>query len=203
MKQAELKVTGIMILLVFVCCQLKAQSNSDEFVIIYDGTTQPVSRSTTSPRLEPTHSTKPNSHSKLVLKRKLLPYTFPIKGQYRFTSAYGYRKHPIYKDLRFHRGVDLACRVNTPVYAPLDGEVIRSGWSRGYGYCIKLKHANGIQTLFGHLNKCIVRKGQIVEQDQIIGRTGNTGISTGPHLHFELWIEGKQVNPVKHLKFNK
>lgn len=198
MNQVELCCTSLIVVFLVCNCQLQAQSKVQEFVIIYDGTTQPNSF--------PTQSQEgylPSSvNTKLNLNRDLASYTFPIKDNYSFTSAYGYRKHPVYKDKRFHKGIDLACRVNTFIYAPSEGKVLQSQWRNGYGYYIKIQHDHGVCTAYGHLKRCLVYKGQNVISGQPIGKSGNTGLSTGPHLHFELWVNGKTVNPLQYIKIN-
>ncbi len=101
---------------------------------------------------------------------------------------------------RMHKGVDWACPIGTAVKASCAGTVVQSGWSNGYGYCITLRHADGKQTRYGHLKKTLVSVGQTVSQGEKIGLSGNTGRSTGPHLHFEILINGSQVDPLKYLE---
>jgi LysM repeat protein len=122
----------------------------------------------------------------------------PIKSPHAYViSAYGNRKHPIGGDLRFHRGVDLQpVRIGTPIYAVLDGVVEYSGRKGGKGLLIELKHENGLKTLYAHNSRLHVKKGQKVKQGQHISNAGNTGYSTGPHLHFEVWENGKHVDPL-------
>jgi murein DD-endopeptidase MepM/ murein hydrolase activator NlpD len=89
---------------------------------------------------------------------------------------------------------------NTPVYASSGGKVIKAGWGSGYGYCVYIDHGNGMVTRYAHLNKVLVKAGQRVSQGERIGLSGNTGISSGPHLHFEILVNGKQVDPKLYLK---
>ena len=119
-------------------------------------------------------------------------YIKPISGG-RFTSGYKYRWG------RWHKGVDWACPVGTAVKASSGGTVASAGWASGYGYCIKINHADGRQTRYAHLSKILVSPGQKVSQGQKIALSGNTGRSTGPHLHFEILIGGSQVNPLKYM----
>jgi len=95
-----------------------------------------------------------------------------------------------------HTGTDFGFVVGTPVYACESGTVTYADWKGGYGKCIIIDHGNGMQTLYGHLNKINVAKGQKVIRGQCIGETGNTGRSTGPHLHLEIIINGKYVDPM-------
>ena len=117
----------------------------------------------------------------------------PLGGAY--TSGYGVRIDPFTKKKKFHNGLDIRVSIGTPVGAAADGIVIAAGWAGGYGKMIKIKHYNGYTTLYGHLSRIYVRVGQRVRRGQIIGRSGNTGRTTGPHLHFTVWYKGKSVNP--------
>lgn len=116
-------------------------------------------------------------------------YIWPARGT--ITSGYGYRWG------RLHRGIDIAGPVGTPILAASSGEVIGSGWSGGYGKLVKLKHQDGSVTYYAHNSRILVSKGQRVRQGQQIAALGNTGRSTGPHLHFEIHAAGKgAVNPI-------
>jgi murein DD-endopeptidase MepM/ murein hydrolase activator NlpD len=95
-----------------------------------------------------------------------------------------------------HAGIDLAAPIGTPIYATADATVGRSEWAGGYGNLIELEHGRGIQTRYGHLTRSAVRAGQQVKRGQLIGYMGSTGRSTGSHLHYEVRIDGKAVNPV-------
>lgn len=100
---------------------------------------------------------------------------------------------------RMHYGVDIAANAGTPIYAAMDGTVAVSGWESGYGNVIKINHSNGTQSIYGHCSKLFVKAGQAVKKGQKIGAVGSTGNSTGPHLHFEIRINGKPVNPISYL----
>ena len=115
----------------------------------------------------------------------------------RITSRFGWRKHPISKKKQFHYGVDYGAPRGTPVWAVADGVVSRAGSAKGYGKLVTIKHRGGISTRYGHLSKISVKRGQKVRQRQMIGRVGRTGYATGPHLHFELRVDGKAINPRK------
>ncbi len=116
----------------------------------------------------------------------------------RISSGYSYRIHPIYKINKFHYGMDFVAPVGTPVYATADGVVEMAGKNLGYGNYIKINHGYEYETAYGHLNSIGVRKGQKVVRGQIIGTVGNTGISTGDHLHYEVIYRGKTVNPINY-----
>ncbi len=115
----------------------------------------------------------------------------------RLTSRFGWRIHPISKRRQFHKGVDYGAPTGTPVWAVADGVVSRAGRAKGYGKLVTIKHRGGISTRYGHLSRISVKRGQKVRQRQMIGRVGSTGYSTGPHLHYELRLKGKPINPRK------
>ncbi len=127
--------------------------------------------------------------------RKALMQT-PVDGA-RISSGYGMRMHPILGYSKMHKGVDFAAPLNTPVYAAGDGIVERAGRYGAYGNYIRLRHRNGYKTAYGHLNKFAsnIRAGSEVKQGDVIGYVGSTGRSTGPHLHYEVHVNGKHVNP--------
>lgn len=125
-------------------------------------------------------------------------YIKPVAGG-RLTSTFGPRKRPKAGASSNHRGVDWAVPTGTPVVASCGGTVIKAGWGSGYGYCVYIQHPDGKVTRYGHLSKVLVSAGQSVSQGQRIALSGNTGVSTGPHLHFEILIGGSQVNPLKYL----
>ena len=130
---------------------------------------------------------------------KPLPtYLKPISGG-RLSSGFGKRKAPKKGASTYHRGIDWATPVGTSVCASSGGTVVRAGWGSGYGYVVMIQHADGKQTRYGHLSKILVKTGQTVKQGQKIALSGNTGVSTGPHLHFEILVNGVQVNPMKYL----
>lgn len=114
----------------------------------------------------------------------------------KLSSYFGVRKDPIDHAHKFHAGVDIACPINSPVYASRDGMVVFSGVMGGYGNLVILKHSRDYFTLYGHLNKIFVQKGAIVTAGQLIAKSGNTGRTTGPHLHFEIRKNSKPINPL-------
>jgi murein DD-endopeptidase MepM/ murein hydrolase activator NlpD len=117
----------------------------------------------------------------------------PANG--RFSSSFGMRRHPILGYVRMHKGIDIAAPYGSPVYAATDGVVQIAGLSAGYGNLVKINHGGGYGTGYGHLSRILVRPGQQVRKGQQIGAIGNTGLSTGPHLHYELYRGGVAVNP--------
>jgi murein DD-endopeptidase MepM/ murein hydrolase activator NlpD len=127
--------------------------------------------------------------------RKMLIRT-PVEGAW-VSSVFGWRKNPLYGYGEFHRGLDLAVPMNTPVMAAGNGTVMVAGYSNGYGNYIRLRHANGYQTLYAHMDGFArgIRVGSAVSQGQVIGYVGTTGMSTGPHLHYEIIYRGKRINP--------
>lgn len=134
-------------------------------------------------------------------------FNYPLWQGGKFTSFMGFRTHPIKGNRRFHNGVDIKVPSGTRVCAARSGTVIESGWKGGYGNVVVLRHQvpNGrggidtYQTLYGHASKVLVKPGSHVKQGQIIARSGSTGMSTGPHLHFTIWKNGKIVDPLKFL----
>ena len=118
----------------------------------------------------------------------------PVAG--RITSPFGYRFHPILHTMKLHTGVDIAAPIGTPVFAVGAGMVVWAGRRGGYGNAVIIDHGGGKATLYGHMSAVLVRSGQTVAGRQQIGRVGSTGISTGPHCHFEVRINGVPVNPL-------
>ena len=125
-------------------------------------------------------------------------YVYPISGG-RMSSSFGKRKAPKKGASTFHKGVDWAVPTGTAIRASCGGVVTRAGWGSGYGYCVYIKHPDGKETRYGHCSKVLVKAGQTVKQGEKIALSGNTGVSTGPHLHFEILVGGSQVNPLKYL----
>ncbi len=122
----------------------------------------------------------------------------PLEGGGTLRSRFGYRIHPIFKSRRLHTGVDLAARSGTPIYASGDGIISYYKWQSGYGNKIEIQHVNGYETAYGHLSRYVdgLGVGDRVRQGQVIGYVGSTGQSTGPHLHFEIKINGNLVDPL-------
>lgn len=137
---------------------------------------------------------------KIVERGTKIPPTYirPISGGVQ-TSSFGRRKAPTKGASSYHKGVDWATPTGTPVYASCGGTVVKAGWGSGYGYVVYINHEDGRQTRYGHLSKVLVSAGQTVKQGDRIALSGNTGVSTGPHLHFEILINGTQVNPLDYL----
>ena len=125
-------------------------------------------------------------------------YIKPISGG-RLSSGFGRRSAPTRGASTYHKGIDWATPVGTAVWASSAGVVSRAGWGSGYGYVVYIEHADGRQTRYGHLSKVLVKPGQHVKQGEKIALSGNTGRSTGAHLHFEILIGGSQVNPLNYL----
>ena len=131
-----------------------------------------------------------------------LPAIQPVSNENlsRTASGYGWRIHPIYKIRKFHEGMDFTASVGTEIHATADGMVINLDRSanRGYGNCVEIEHGFNYQTLYAHMESFNVKLGQKVKRGDVIGYVGNTGLSTGPHLHYEVHKSGKAVNPVNY-----
>jgi len=132
-----------------------------------------------------------------------IPAIVPIaRATDRLVSGFGYRIHPIFKKLRMHTGVDFAAPVGTPIYSTGNGVVIRAERDySGYGLMVEIDHGFGYRTLYAHMSQISVRRGQRVSRGEVLGLVGNTGLSAGPHLHYEVIRNGRKVNPV-HYFFN-
>ena len=124
-------------------------------------------------------------------------FIWPVSGT--ITSGFGVRRHPVFGDLRQHSGIDIAAPHGTRVVAADSGTVIESTYNSSYGNYVVISHGNGVTTLYAHLSTRSVGKGTTVSKGQQIGLIGSTGVSTGPHLHFEVSINGTRVNPRLHL----
>jgi murein DD-endopeptidase MepM/ murein hydrolase activator NlpD len=121
----------------------------------------------------------------------------PVGG--RVSSSFGMRNHPILRKRRMHNGTDFASPTGTAIRAAGAGKVYSAGWQRGYGHTIMIDHGGGIVTLYAHCSRISVKKGQVVAAGDTIGAVGSSGLATGPHLHFEVRIKGKPVNPTGYL----
>lgn len=131
---------------------------------------------------------------------KCIPAIQPIsnKDLRRTASGYGFRIDPIYRTPKFHSGMDFSAKIGTEIYATGDGKVVYAAWKQGYGNCIIIDHGYGYQTLYGHMSKYNARVGQQIKRGEVIGYVGNTGKSTGPHLHYEVIVHGQHDNPSKY-----
>ncbi|HPE40264.1 MAG TPA: M23 family metallopeptidase [Bacteroidales bacterium] len=125
-----------------------------------------------------------------------IPAIRPIKNMYHVTSGFGRRYHPILKRIRMHTGIDITAPKGTPVYATADGIISSDQGGSGYGITVVINHGFSYQSLYAHLSKKIVKTGQRVKRGQLIGYVGNTGLSMGSHLHYEVIKGGVPVNPV-------
>jgi len=129
-----------------------------------------------------------------------VPLRKPLDGEAEMTSAFGVRTHPIFRRLAMHTGIDLRGEVGEPVRATATGKVTIAGRQGGYGNMVEISHGNGLATRFGHLSEISVKVGQVVRIGEMVGRIGSTGLSTGPHLHYETRVNGQAVDPQKFLR---
>ena len=127
-----------------------------------------------------------------------VPSRMPVEHA-RLSSDYGTRTHPVLGRRLGHKGVDLAAPTGTPIYATADGTVSRAGPFSSYGNYVSIEHGGKIQTRYAHMSRVAVAKGATVKKGDIIGYVGSTGRSTGPHLHYEVRIDGQAVNPVPYM----
>lgn len=123
---------------------------------------------------------------------------WPCPSCHYLTSYFGWRYHPVYHENRYHSGVDIGASYGATVVAADGGTVITSGYVSGYGECIVINHGNGLTTLYGHMSSRVVSVGQSVSKGQTIGYVGSTGVSTGPHLHWEVTLNGQRVDPLNY-----
>lgn len=121
---------------------------------------------------------------------------WPLENYRYISSGYGYRTHPITKKLNFHNGIDIPAPKNTSVIASDDGIVIFAGYKNGYGNVVEIEHFDNKKTLYAHNNSIVVNEGQVVKRGQVIAKVGSTGDSTGNHVHFEVKINNKTINPL-------
>ncbi|MFL6759115.1 M23 family metallopeptidase [Sphingomonas sp.] len=130
-----------------------------------------------------------------------VPSDKPVKTNVEFTSGFGVRSDPFHAGAAFHPGIDLAGSYGTPIYATADGTVIHAGWnSGGYGNLVEIDHGRGISTRYGHMSAIVVHEGDHIIRGQQVGRMGSTGRSTGNHLHYEVRIDGRAVNPIPFMR---
>ena len=126
----------------------------------------------------------------------ILPVSLKNKSTHQVTSSFGYRMHPIYKTPKFHAGMDFTGTVGTPIYATGNGVVIESKFDKGYGRHVVIDHGFSYKTLYAHMDKILAKKGQKIKRGDVIGYLGNTGLSTGPHLHYEVRKNNKPIDPI-------
>lgn len=141
--------------------------------------------------------------AKLIKQKEVLLASIPAiqpisnKDLTRFASGYGVRIHPVYKTAMMHWGVDFTAPVGTEIYCTGNGRVIEANYEkRGLGYHVIVDHGYGYQTVYGHMSKINVKKGQKINRGDVLGYVGNTGTSTGPHLHYEVVKNGSKINPI-------
>ncbi|MNL33206.1 Murein DD-endopeptidase MepM [compost metagenome] len=125
------------------------------------------------------------------------PNMKPAKGW--ITSRFGYRMSPFSGKTALHAGLDIAAAPGSPVYAPADGVIIFASYDEGYGKLVSIDHGYGVTTRFGHMSQIYVQTGQRVNKWDVVGAVGNTGRSTGPHLHYEVRINGTAVDPINYI----
>jgi murein DD-endopeptidase MepM/ murein hydrolase activator NlpD len=129
-----------------------------------------------------------------------VPFGHPVKTAVRYTSGFGGRNDPLGRGHRMHEGQDMAGAHGSPIYATADGVITHAGWENGYGRLVTIRHDFGIETRYGHLSQINVKVGERVSRDDHIGDMGNTGRSTGTHLHYEVRLSGTAVNPMTYIK---
>lgn len=140
---------------------------------------------------------KEGTRYQLASRAQRVNYIWPVQGK--ITSEYGWREHPIRKERLFHTGIDIAVPYGTPVYAAESGVVEFSGWSEGYGNLVIIRHRDNSLTYYGHNLELLVKVGEQLKQGKVIAFSGNSGMSTGPHLHFEIRVDNKHTNPLRYL----
>jgi murein DD-endopeptidase MepM/ murein hydrolase activator NlpD len=131
---------------------------------------------------------------------EMTPFAMPVKSAFRFTSGFGYRRDPKGAGTRMHSGTDFASSSGTPIYATADGTVTFAGWEGGYGRHVEIRHEFGISTTYSHLSQIRVSVGQRVSRGDRIGDMGSSGRSTGTHLHYEVHVGGRPVNPMNFIR---
>lgn len=131
-------------------------------------------------------------------KARTIPSGAPCKGE--MTSDFGYRIHPLYGFSKLHNGCDFTADYGTKIYATADGQVVRSEWYGGYGNTVEIQHASGLKTLYAHCEELKVKKGQSVKKGELIATVGTTGLSSGPHCHYEVHKNGKPIDPKPYLR---
>ena len=122
-------------------------------------------------------------------------FIWPVPSCTYLTSRFGLRVHPIYGTTKSHTGVDIGAESGATIVAADGGTVVMAGVNSGYGNCVMIDHGNGYKTLYGHMSSIAVTNGQTVSQGDTIGYVGSTGVSTGPHCHYEVWKDGSRIDP--------
>ena len=143
---------------------------------------------------------KVNLWEGLAKATKMLPLGAPVKTRIRITSPFGVRADPFLKTPAMHTGIDFGGKMGTPLYATASGKVIQAGPRGDYGLAVEVDHGLGFTTLYGHLSKVSVKKGDIIEEGTKVGLAGSTGRSTGTHLHYELRHNKRALNPYAFVK---
>jgi murein DD-endopeptidase MepM/ murein hydrolase activator NlpD len=128
-----------------------------------------------------------------------IPSMMPVATT-RLSSGYGMRVHPVLGGRRAHKGIDLPAATGTPIRATADGTVGMADWFGGYGLYVQLEHGGNLETRYGHMSRIAVASGQTVRKGDVIGYVGSTGRSTGPHLHYEVRVNGEAVNPMPYMQ---
>jgi murein DD-endopeptidase len=121
--------------------------------------------------------------------------TWPLPSEYPISSGFGQRRHPIDGSRSFHRGIDIAAPLGTPILSVATGQVVFAGWKKGYGWVIDVRHGPGWQSRYAHAQSIRVQKDERIVAGQVIGRVGRSGLATGPHLHLEIVWQGKRIDP--------
>lgn len=124
----------------------------------------------------------------------------PVKEELRISSTFGLRRNPFGRGYEVHDGIDFSGPQGTPIYTTAPGTVEKAEYQRGYGYHVVINHGYGYRTLYGHLSKMAVTKGETISESQVIGYLGSTGRSTGPHLHYSIYWDGEAVDPMRYLR---
>lgn len=125
------------------------------------------------------------------------PFGWPVAGT--ISSPYGMRNHPVYGEVKFHTGVDLSVPPGSEVKATADGIVVFAGWTENSGFVVAVEHGYGFRTAYAHNQKALVRVGQRIVRGEVIAMSGSTGVSTGPHVHYEIWRNGRPTDPAGYL----
>ena len=129
-----------------------------------------------------------------------VPLRMPLSGDPAVTSPFGYRADPFLGRLALHPGVDLAEAYGAEIHAAAAGRVVHAGPAGGYGNMVEIDHGNGLATRYAHMSETLVEEGQEVDKGAVLGRLGSTGRSTGPHLHYEVRVDGDPVDPERYLR---